>query len=75
MPPINHDLIDVASGDRLGFMSTPSLHGVIVLNKFSPCGSRLASGMGYHCLLWQLEEDVLQKVRAESHDRHHNGIG
>ena len=37
--------------------------GVIVLNKFSKCGSCLASGMGYHCLLWQPEEEALRQVR------------
>lgn len=57
------DLIDVVRGKCVSSFYSPTLKGLIVLNKFSKCGSCLASGMGYHCLLWQPEEVVLRQVR------------
>ena len=57
------DLIDVLSGKCESSFCSPTPMGVIVLNKFSKCGSCLASGMGYHCLLWQPEEEALHQVR------------
>ena len=51
------DLIDIGNGERIRELSSPSLKGIIVLNKFSRCGRWLASGMGYHCLLWGAELD------------------
>ena len=63
------DLIDVVHGERVGSLHNPNMQGVIVLNKFSKCGGRLASGMGYHCLLWQPEQEVLRQVRAEGKNR------
>ena len=59
------DLIDVVCGERVGSLHCPTLKGIVVLNKFDQFGSRLASGMGYHCLLWQPQEEVLRKVRSE----------
>ena len=59
------DLVDVDCGKVVGSLYSPTLKGIIVLNKFSRCGGRLASGMGYHCLLWQPEREVLRQVRAK----------
>ena len=57
------DLVDVARGEIVGSLFSPSVKGVIVLNKFNRFGTRLVSGMGYHCLLWQPEHEVLQQAR------------
>ena len=49
------DLIDLETGSGgrvVAQLSNTPLKGIVILNKFSRCGRRLASGMGYHCLLW-----------------------
>lgn len=67
------DLIDVVHGKRVSSFFSPTLKGVIVLNKFSRCGSCLASGMGYQCLLWQPEEEVLRLARKKYSQSQLNG--
>lgn len=67
------DLVDMACGERVGSIHSPSLKGIIPLNKFNKLGTFLASGMGYHCLLWQPAQETLEKarerVREEQADR------
>ena len=59
------DLVDVERGACVGRLECRALKGIVVLNRFDRFGSRLASGMGYHCLLWQPQREVLRQARAE----------
>lgn len=61
------DLLDLESGERLGYLYNPSLKGIVQVNKFNALGDRLASGMGYTCLLWCApDEKVLRQSRTEA---------
>ena len=69
------DLIDTSCGECVGYLYSPSLKGVIVLNKFNKFGTFLASGMGYHCLIWQPLQEVLDRVRGRVRaERISNGL-
>lgn len=56
------DLIDLKSGEKCGFFSSPHLSGIIQLNQFSKTGECLASGMGYNGLIWKPISSVSTKA-------------
>ena len=53
------DVVDLRRREVVGMFYNPSLKGLIQVNKFSPQGKFLASGMGYQGLLWEAG-DVLR---------------
>lgn len=59
------DLVNVERGVCVGTLECRSLKGIVVLNRFNRFGSCLASGMGYHCILWQPQREVFRQARAE----------
>ena len=65
------DLIELEGGSaRLAAqLSCPTLKGIVVLNKFSRCGGWLASGMGYHCILWKLEQRQWESLKEHRNHR------
>ena len=52
------DLMDLKLGERCGFFYSSQLSGLIQLNQFNRSGECLASGMGYHGLIWKAPEGV-----------------
>ncbi len=61
------DLMDLESGQRLGYLHSSSLKGIIQINKFNAFGDSLASGMGHTCLLWHSpDQKSLGRARAEA---------
>ena len=67
------DLIDVETGERVAYLFSPTLKGVVVLNRFNQFGTCLASGMGYHCLLWQMSGEVVQRARERVREESSGG--
>uniref|UniRef100_A0A671SW15 DNA damage-binding protein 2 n=1 Tax=Sinocyclocheilus anshuiensis TaxID=1608454 RepID=A0A671SW15_9TELE len=50
------DIYDANSGGLVHQLRDPNAAGIISLNKFSPAGDVLASGMGYNILIWNRED-------------------
>ena len=71
------DLIDLERGSSqlVVQLNSPTLKGIVVLNKFSKCGSWLASGMGYHCLLWGPEVKETRRVKGRRGAHRGNVLG
>uniref|UniRef100_A0A673N2A9 DNA damage-binding protein 2 n=2 Tax=Sinocyclocheilus rhinocerous TaxID=307959 RepID=A0A673N2A9_9TELE len=58
------DIYDANSGGIVHQLRDPNAAGIISLNKFSPAGDVLASGMGYNILIWN-REDTLNSVNRK----------
>ncbi|XP_042600019.1 DNA damage-binding protein 2 [Cyprinus carpio] len=58
------DIYDANSGGIVHQLRDPNAAGIISLNKFSPAGDVLASGMGYNILIWN-REDKLNSVNGK----------
>uniref|UniRef100_A0A672MMU2 DNA damage-binding protein 2 n=1 Tax=Sinocyclocheilus grahami TaxID=75366 RepID=A0A672MMU2_SINGR len=58
------DIYDANSGGIVHQLRDPNAAGIISLNKFSPAGDVLASGMGYNILIWN-REDTLNSVNQK----------
>lgn len=59
------DLIDLQTGSRVGSFHSLSAGGIIGQNKFNKRGDTLASGMGYHALIWQPSYDIESTTTKE----------
>ncbi|KAA0714977.1 DNA damage-binding protein 2 [Triplophysa tibetana] len=53
------DFYDASSGSLVHQLKDPNTPGIISLNKFSPSGDVLASGMGFNILIWKREDMLL----------------
>ncbi|XP_056621464.1 DNA damage-binding protein 2 [Triplophysa dalaica] len=53
------DFYDASSGSLVHQLRDPNTPGIISLNKFSPTGDVLASGMGFNILIWKREDMLL----------------
>ncbi|KAI7802343.1 putative DNA damage-binding protein 2 [Triplophysa rosa] len=53
------DFYDASSGRLVHQLRDPNTPGIISLNKFSPTGDVLASGMGFNILIWKREDMLL----------------
>ena len=62
------DLVDLKTGERVGYFYSPHFSGIIALSKFNHLGDTLASGMGYHALTWKPPESVEMQVRKLRED-------
>lgn len=60
------DLIDLKTGEVCGEFYSPHTKGIIQLNQFNRSGDCLASGMGYHGLIWKPPSPGHQSQRVES---------
>ncbi|XP_005159091.1 DNA damage-binding protein 2 isoform X1 [Danio rerio] len=58
------DIYDANSGGLVHQLRDPNAAGIISLNKFSPTGDVLASGMGFNILIWN-REDTLSSVNRK----------
>ncbi|XP_038076438.1 DNA damage-binding protein 2-like isoform X2 [Patiria miniata] len=65
------DVFDANTGEMVCQLLDPSVSGIASLNKFSPSGDSLASGMGYNILIWK---DIvkLQQILSEKSRRNHD---
>ncbi|XP_036440793.1 DNA damage-binding protein 2 isoform X2 [Colossoma macropomum] len=52
------DVFDANTGRLVHQLRDPNTHGIVSLNKFSPVGDVLASGMGYNILIWRRDDTV-----------------
>ncbi|XP_017547458.1 DNA damage-binding protein 2 isoform X2 [Pygocentrus nattereri] len=52
------DVFDANTGRLVHQLRDPNTHGIVSLNKFSPVGDALASGMGYNILIWKQDDTV-----------------
>ncbi|XP_055030129.2 DNA damage-binding protein 2 isoform X2 [Misgurnus anguillicaudatus] len=59
------DFYDANSGRLVHQLRDPNTHGIISLNKFSPTGDVLASGMGFNILIWKREDTLLNSVHEK----------
>ena len=62
------DLMDLETGERVGYFYSPHVSGIIGLSKFNHLGDTLASGMGYHALCWKPPERTKMQVRKFRED-------
>lgn len=56
------DLIDLESGQRVGYLYSPHFAQIIQLNKFNRLGDCLVSGMGYTTLIWKPPRGAVEKT-------------
>ncbi|XP_065139310.1 DNA damage-binding protein 2 isoform X2 [Paramisgurnus dabryanus] len=59
------DFYDANSGRLVHQLRDANTHGIISLNKFSPTGDVLASGMGLNILIWKREDTLLNSVHEK----------
>ena len=63
------DLIDLGSGKQVGSFYSSSAAGIIGRNKFNKRADALASGMGYHALIWQPSCEIKSKMRMDEREK------
>ena len=66
------DLMDLKSGERVGYLYSPHIPYIVQLNQFNKTGDSLASGMGYSVAIWKAPEDteaVLEMARKEAQSK------
>ncbi|XP_051512153.1 DNA damage-binding protein 2-like [Myxocyprinus asiaticus] len=72
------DIYDANTGGLVHQLRDPNAAGIISLNKFSPTGDVLASGMGFNILIWNREDTlniVNQKHSTERVDEGRSLVG
>ncbi|XP_050990707.1 DNA damage-binding protein 2 isoform X1 [Labeo rohita] len=63
------DIYDANNGSLVHQLRDPNAAGIISLNKFSPAGDVLASGMGYNILIWNGENTLNGVNRKQTTER------